>query len=264
MTAGICSAFHATEETAMVQRLLLAGMLSGFIVALFAFSFARIYAEPSIERAISLEEDVAHDHASPEEGTVSRSTQRNAGLLTGLASYCAALGGILAIGLASVHGRLSARPRSAVWMLALTGYVALVLVPQLKYPASPPGVGSAETIGVRTELYFVMIMASAMCMAASAWIAYRTRLRMGPATAVSIGIGMFVALASLLMTMMPVISETPHDFPRSLLFEFHAYAALLQLIVWGGLGLLFGQAAEHVVERDRRMEGVARHGIPNA
>jgi hypothetical protein len=87
---------------------------------------------------------------------------------------------------------------------------------------------------------------------------------MGPATAVSIGIGMFVALASLLMTMMPVISETPHDFPRSLLFEFHAYAALLQLIVWGGLGLLFGQAAEHVVERDRRMEGVARHGIPNA
>jgi len=32
---------------------LLAGMLSGLVVALIAFSFARVYSEPSIERAIA-------------------------------------------------------------------------------------------------------------------------------------------------------------------------------------------------------------------
>ncbi|TAV98380.1 hypothetical protein ELI24_08250 [Rhizobium ruizarguesonis] len=248
----------------MVQRLLLAGMLSGLIVALFAFSFARIYAEPSIERAISLEESVGHDHATAEEGTVSRSTQRNAGLLTGLAAYCTALGGFLAIGLAFLHGRLSVRPRSAVWTLALVGYVSLVLVPQLKYPASPPGVGNAETIGSRTELYFIMLLSSAVCMAVSVWISHRTARRTGTAGSIATAIVVFAALASLLMGRMPAISETPHDFPRGLLFEFRVHAALLQLIVWEGLGLLFGQVAEYVVQRDRGAEGVGNHGIPNA
>ncbi|MGO4135941.1 CbtA family protein [Rhizobium brockwellii] len=248
----------------MVQRLLLAGMLSGLVVALFAFSFSRVYAEPTIERAIALEKGGAHDHATVEEGTVSRSTQRNAGLLTGIAAYCTALGGFLAIGLAFLHGRLSVRPRSAVWTLALAGYVSLVLVPQLKYPASPPGVGNAGTIGSRTELYFIMILASAICMAVSVWMSYRTARRMRPAGSIAIGIAAFVTLASALMASMPAISETPHDFPGGLLLEFRAHAALLQLIVWGGLGLLFGQTAEYVVQRDRRLEGVASHGIPNA
>ncbi|MBY5399491.1 CbtA family protein [Rhizobium leguminosarum] len=247
----------------MIQRLLLAGMLSGLIVAVFAFSFARVYAEPTIERAIALEEVGAHDHDAADEGAVSRNTQRNAGLLTGIAAYCTALGAFLAIGLACVHGRLSVRPRSTVWTLALTGYVALVLVPQLKYPASPPGVGSADTIGSRTELYFVMIMLSATCLAASVWIAYRSRRRMKPMIAASIGGGTFVALATVLMTIMPAMSETPHDFPSGLLFEFRVHAGVLQLIVWGGLGVLFGQAAEHVIEHDRS-QGVSRHGMPNA
>jgi hypothetical protein len=239
-------------------------MLSGLVVALFAFSFARIYAEPSIERAISLEESVGHDHATAEEGTVSRSTQRNAGLLTGLAAYCTALGGFLAIGLAFLHGRLSVRPRSAVWTLALVGYISLVLVPQLKYPASPPGVGNAETISSRTELYFVMLLASAICMAVSVWISHRTSRRAGTAGSIATGIAVFVTFAYILMTSMPAISETPHDFPRGLLFEFRVYATLLQLIVWGGLAFVFGGAAENVLQRDRRMEGVASHGMPNA
>jgi hypothetical protein len=247
----------------MIHRLLLAGMLSGLIVALFAFSYTRVYAEPNIERAIALEEGGDH-HEAAGEGTISRSTQRNAGLLVGLAAYCAALGGFLAIGLASFHGRLSARPRSSVWMLALTGYVALALVPQLKFPANPPGVGSSETIGVRTELYFVMIMLSAACMAASAWTAYRTRLRVGPVISVFVGAATFAAFAFVSMTALPATSETPHDLPRDLLLEFRVHAALLQLIVWGGLGLLFGEVAEHVVSRDRRLEGIARGGIPNA
>ncbi|TAU83235.1 CbtA family protein [Rhizobium leguminosarum] len=248
----------------MVQRLLLAGMLSGLIVALFAFSYARVYAEPNIERAIALEEGVAHDHAVVEDGTVSRETQRNAGLLTGLAAYCTALGGFLAIGLATLHGRLIVRPRSAVWILAVCGYVSLVLVPQLKYPASPPGVGNAETIGSRTELYFLMLLASATCMAISVWISYRSASRAGAARSITTGIGVFAILAFLLVGSMPAISETPHDFPRGLLLEFRVHAANLQLIVWGGLGLLFGQVAEYLISRDRGVDGVRSHGIPNA
>jgi hypothetical protein len=45
-------------------------------------------------------------------------------------------------------------PRGTVAMLATLSYVALILVPQLKYPASPPSVSEPDTIGARTALYF--------------------------------------------------------------------------------------------------------------
>ncbi len=34
------------------------------------------------------------------------------------------------------------------------------LMPGLKYPPNPPAVGNPETIGYRTELYFVMMLLS--------------------------------------------------------------------------------------------------------
>ncbi len=259
---GTCSAFRAIEDKIMVQRLLLAGMLCGLIVALFAFAFARVYSEPTIERAITLEESGSHAHAGGEDAT-SRSVQRNVGLFTGLASYCIALGGLLAIGIASLHGRLGTNTRTTVWMLVTVGYVALVLVPQLKYPANPPGVGSAETIGIRTELYFLVIFASLLSMATSIWIAFRFGRRLTRAAAITAGAAIFVLLAAIIMTAMPAVSETPHDFPRDLLFEFRVHSALVQLIIWGGLAALFGQVAEHVSDRNRSGTA-ARHAIPNA
>jgi hypothetical protein len=261
-TADISSAFLATEVTVMIQRLLITGMLSGLIVALIAFSFARVYSEQSIERAIALEETSHHQHADADAESVGRSVQRNAGLFVGIASYCIALGGFLAIGVSSLHGRLRMRPRSMAWILAAAGYIALVLVPQLKYPASPPGVGTAETIGIRTELYFVLVMASALSMILAAWIAYRLAHRATFPLAVGAGAATFVALASVWIAAMPGVSEVPRALPRGLLLEFRMNAAALQLIVWGGLGIVFGQVAEYAVGYGR--VDASRRRIPNA
>jgi hypothetical protein len=246
----------------MLQRLLLAGMLSGFIVALLSFGFARVFSEPTVEQAIVLEEQSASDHSHAEE-TVSRATQRNLGLLTGFASYCVALGGILAIGLACLHGRLGVRPRPMVWTLASLGYVSLVLVPQLKYPANPPGVGSAETIASRTELYFLLMLLSLGAMALSFWIGVRIRRSQGGMFSVPVGALAFASMALILMSAFPDISEVPTDFPDGLLFTFRAQSAMLQLIVWGGLGAVLGQFARHILE-PRISRVSADVGFPNA
>jgi hypothetical protein len=246
----------------MIQGFLVMGMLSGLIVALIAFSFARVYSEPSIERAITLEESSHHGHEDAHEESVTRSVQRNAGLFVGIASYCIALGGFLAIGLSLLYGRLRISSRSTVWMLAAAGYVSLVLVPQLKYPASPPGIGSAETIGIRTELYFVLITMSVLSMVLSAWIAFCLSDRVRKSVAMSVGVIAFAALASMWIVTLPGISEVPRAFPRGLLLEFRVNAAALQIIIWGGLGVVFGQVAEYVARSGR--EDVARRGFPNA
>ncbi|MBX5135572.1 CbtA family protein [Rhizobium lentis] len=247
----------------MLQRLLLAGMLSGLIVALLSFGFARAFSEPTVERAIVLEERSAADHSHAEEETVSRATQRNLGLLTGIASYSVALGGILAIGLGCLHGRLGLGPRSTVWTLASLGYVSLVLVPQLKYPANPPGIGSAETIGSRTELYFLLILLSLVSMALSFWIGVLIRRRHGGMFSVPAGALAFAAMAMILVSTLPDVQEVPSGFPDDLLFTFRAQSAILQLIVWGGLGAIFGQFAKRIL--DPRVPRIsANAGIPNA
>jgi hypothetical protein len=247
MMGATFSPFRATEAVKMVQRLLLAGMLSGLIVAVAAFGFARVFSEPIVERAIALEEQMAHGHDHDHEQTVSRSTQRNLGLFTGLASYCIALGGILAIGLACLHGRLAIGARPTVWTLAALGYISLVLVPQLKYPASPPGVGTADTIGSRTELFFLLLLLSAVSMIVSVLIGLRLRRHMGRMFALTAGVLVFACSTLVLTTSFPGVSEVPRDFPKGLLVVFRMNSAILQLIVWAGLALVFGQLSLRVL-----------------
>lgn len=81
--------------------LLYRGMLIGLIAGIVAFSFARLYGEPYVDRAIQFEEQVEQDKAIhngetvvPEPELVSRQTQSGIGLLIGITVYGAAIGGL--------------------------------------------------------------------------------------------------------------------------------------------------------------------------
>src|ERR1700740_74592 len=99
----------------MTKDLLWRGMLVGILAAMLATLFARVVAEPQIDRAIGVEEThkahdmmamgsmPAHEH---EEELVSRETQKSAGLLTALVLYGAAVGGIFSLVFAYGYGRI--------------------------------------------------------------------------------------------------------------------------------------------------------------
>ena len=144
----------------MVGNLLLRGMLVAVLAGLLAFGFARIFGEPQVDRAIAFEEQM-NQAKVPEPELVSRETQASLGLFTGVIVYSAAVGGLFSLVFAFVYGRVGRLgPRATAALLALAGFVAIVLVPGVKYPANPPSVGNPETIGLRTELYFVMLVIS--------------------------------------------------------------------------------------------------------
>ena len=65
-------------------------------------------------------------------------------------------------------------PRVTAALLALSGFLAVYAVPILKYPANPPSIGNPDTIGLRTAIYFGMILLSLGSMIA-AW-SVRNRL----------------------------------------------------------------------------------------
>src|SRR3954464_13640203 len=142
-----------------VRGLLIRGMLAGLAAGLLAFVFAKLFGEPQVDKAIAFEE--AHSPPSTEAPLVSRSMQASLGLLTGTLVYAAALGGIFSLVFAAVHGRIGhARPRTTAATLALVCFAVIILVPFLKYPSNPPAVGSDDTIGYRTKIYFVMLAIS--------------------------------------------------------------------------------------------------------
>jgi len=198
----------------MVGKLLVRGMLAGIAAGLLTFSFAKIVGEPQVDQAISFEEkaDAAKGEA-PEPELVSRHTQAGLGLLTGVMAYSAAIGGLFALTFSAMVGRagkLSANALSA-W-LATAGFIALVIVPSLKYPANPPSVGDPATIGYRTGLFFLMIVISLATMVFSLKVRRAAIARIGSWNASIAGAAVFVVIIAAVQIGMPAINEVPAAF----------------------------------------------------
>ncbi|KAA6487256.1 CbtA family protein [Agrobacterium sp. SHOUNA12C] len=230
----------------MVGRLLLRGMLVGALAGILIFIYARIFGEPLVDWAIGFEEKVAQaagEASEPE--IVSRATQAGVGLLTGSLIYATAVGGLFALVFAFVYGRISSLgARGTAALLAIAAFVAISLVPDLKYPANPPAVGNPDTIGVRTELFFVMIVASIVGMIVAVGFGRRLVARYGSWNGVILaGIGYFVFIA-LIQYLLPPINEVPEQFSAIVLWQFRITSLGMHAILWATLGLAFGAWAE--------------------
>jgi hypothetical protein len=230
----------------MVRSLLVRGMLAGLLAGLLAFGFAWLFGEPQVDLAIGFEEHM-HQMAgeAPEPELVSRAVQSTVGLLTGVVVYSCALGGLFALVFAYAYGRIGQlSPRATAAVIAIAGFVALVLIPQIKYPANPPSIGEPETIGMRTALYFRMIAISVISVAAAVSGARRLAHRFGVWNG-----GIMAGAAALLviiagMWILPPVDEVPADFSATTLWHFRLASLGIELVLWTTLGLVFGILAE--------------------
>jgi predicted cobalt transporter CbtA len=247
-----CWAFPATDLQHMTGKLLLRGMIAGLVAGLCVFVFARWIGEPQVDRAIAFETNMGQARGeAPEPEMVSRAIQKSIGLLTGTVVYSAALGGIFGLVFAFARGRMSdARPRNLAALLAGIGFVAIVLVPSLKYPANPPSIGNPETIGVRTVAYFLLIAISIMTMILAIQARRRWTKSFGGWNASILAALLFAVVIGICAHFLPMIDEVPVAFPASLLWKFRLASWAIQLVLWSVLGLLFGWLTE-------RAEGTA-------
>jgi hypothetical protein len=254
----------------MVGSLLLRGMLVGAVAGVLAFGFARIYGEPQVDRAIAFEAQVgkAADHGNQHAGLephaghtaepshthetelVSRETQAGLGLLTGVVTYGAAVGGLFALVFAFVFGRIGGLgPRATAGLLAIGSFLAVVLLPGLKYPANPPAVGAPDSIGYRTVLYFLMLVISVAALAGTVALARSLWARHGAWNATLIAGGAFVAFIAVVQYLLPTMDEVPDQFSADLLWRFRLASLGVQTVLWTTIGLLFGVMAEGSVAK---------------
>ena len=238
----------------MVRALLVRGMLVGLVAGLLAFAFAFVFGEPSVQKAIDFEDQLARlHHEPPDPEIVSRGVQRTLGLLTGTTVLGVALGGAFALVFAWAYGRittLGAKATSA--LLALAAYVTITLAPATKYPANPPTVGDPATIDRRTLLFLAMIAISVLAAIAAGRIRRDLLPRLGAWNAGLAAAGAFLALIALAELILPAVHEVPPGFPADVLWRFRIASLGTDAILWAVIGLGFGAAAERLVEQRAR------------
>ncbi|MBB4789086.1 CbtA family protein [Streptomyces rapamycinicus] len=234
-------------NSATVRNLLARGMLAGLGAGVLALIAAYFLGEPNVDRAIGFEEAhaPAHEH---EVEIVSRSLQSTAGLATGVLIYGIAFGGIAALAYCVALGRVGRfSPRATALLLSGCALLAVYVVPFLKYPANPPAVGNGDTIGKRTTLYFLMMVLSVLLAIAATILGKRLAPKLGTWYATVAAVAAFAVVIGLAFAFLPVINEVPADFPATVLWRFRLSALAMQLILWGGFGLLFGELAERLL-----------------
>ena len=244
----------------VVRSLLVRGMLAGLVAGVAALIVAAVIGEPQIREAIAYEqaagghshaEGHTHDDSGAEAQVVSRGVQSTVGLATGLGVYSVAVGGIFALVFAFAYGRIGrVRARGTAGLLGLAAFAAVVLVPFLKYPGNPPGVGDGETIGRRTSLWLAMLLLS-LAAAGIALVVGRALAPRGAWTAVPAAGLAFVVAAGIAMWAMPGVDEIPAEYSADLVWKFRLASLGVQAALWATLALVFGAFAERVLEPRR-------------
>jgi hypothetical protein len=233
-------------------------MLAGLVAGLLVFGFGKVFGEPQVDRAIGFEsaldaakamvEEAKGIHVVEEPELVSRSVQAGLGFFTGVVVYSTAFGWLFALVFAVADRRVvDLSPRAVSALLAAAGFIAVYVVPNLKYPANPPSVGQLGTIGQRTALYFFILAFSVVAMIVASVLRKRLAARHGGWNAALIAAGSYLVAVIVVAQILPGINEVPDAFPAVVLWQFRIASIGMQLVMWTTIGLVFGALSERAL-----------------
>jgi len=217
-----------------LKRALLAGLAAALVVSIFHL----FVTEPVIDRAIGLEVQMNPRH-DDEQPVVSREMQKG-GLVLGLVAYGAIWALLFGVVYHLTQGWL---PVATAWgrglLLAVMGYLSVALLPFLKYPANPPGVGDPETITYRQTLYVALLVLSVAGVWLAAAIARYVRQRgkqglLGWLAA----LGFIVIFAGIVYALLPANPDPVH-MPEDVLTPFRIFSLAGLTLFWAVLGAIF-------------------------
>jgi len=204
----------------MEIRVIWRGALSGFIAGVIGFVFARIWAEPLIQKAIDYESGrddwlgklnlaAGRPVASDGPEVFSRGIQRNIGVFSGIVAFSTAMGALIAVAYVVLHGRFNVRGRTLVWMLAAFGFFGVYMLPFVKYPANPPAIGHSYTLGTRSALYLTMVASSLILLGLAVFTARRLRDRFGMVAATVLAAAGLLIAFGLIIGLLPSLGHLP-------------------------------------------------------
>ena len=221
-----------------MKRLLAAGSLAGLAAGVASALFAATAGRGPIRDAIALEDSISHaTSGAHHEDLFGRGVQEVGGAI-GLVVFGLALGVIFAVVLGAVGPRLAAStPLAASVRLGCAGFVAVVVVPFLKYPANPPAVGDPSTVNERTVLYFAALALSIL-LAWAVWRFHRAAL-LAPTAQAWATAALYAAGLAVIFLALPA-NPDPVEAPADLVWRFRLASLGGLAAAWAVLALMTG------------------------
>ncbi|CAL9657726.1 hypothetical protein SUDANB105_06872 [Streptomyces sp. enrichment culture] len=201
--------------------------------------FSWLLAEPVLDKAVRLEAAGEEASAPAASEVFSRSTQHT-GLLVAAVLTGVALGVLFAVVYAILHRR---DPDAVPWrrslLLAGAGFIGVWMLPFLRYPANPPGVGDPGTLDTRVDAWLaamaIGVIAVALAWRVHGWL--QQNGRSAPLRQMAVTGIMLAALASLFA--LPD-NPDPVTAPAALVWDFRVLSVASMGLLWSGLAVGFG------------------------
>ncbi|MDJ1133276.1 CbtA family protein [Streptomyces iconiensis] len=241
------------------------GLAAGGLAGLASGLFSLLLAEPLMDRAIGLEEKRAaaasgggHAHAAEAEELFTRGTQH-----LGLVVTAVVVGLALGVFFTLAYVLLYRAPRhgpASTWKrgtgLACAGFLALSLLPGLRYPANPPGVGDGGTVTERQGLWLAALVIGVLGLVLARHLYVRgERAGHGLPARQLTAAGVVVATLAALFLLPDNPDAVP--VPAALLWDFRVLSLAAHVLLWTVLGTVFATLAA----RQARGEGVQRDPV---
>jgi predicted cobalt transporter CbtA len=240
-------------DPARPLAVIVGAVVTGIVAGLAASVLLTFTAEPVIDRAIALEES---RHAADEPSAalqpelVSRSEQKGFGRFAAYGLGGGAYGVLFGLAFLAL-GRREDAFRRALRAGALLA-AAFTVVPFIKYPPNPPGVGDPATLAGRQWKYLALIFLSLVVLAGAVRLSSRLRQRgwLDDERLMAVGLAVVVPLG-IVCALLPPFSDAV-TVPANLLWRFRMASLGGNLLLWGVLSVGFGAAA---VRRERALTG---------
>lgn len=251
-----------TADMPSAARFVVPGVVAGVV----GFVFSRVLIEPLVGAAVEYEGVRAHAEATltgDEHGhgheLFTRFVQANVGAAVGVIAFAVAMGVLFAVAHTLLRAVLNRRgftpdPTALTMLLAVGMFVAIALVPSLKYPANPPGVGLEETVAQRSSAVLTLTVLSVLAAGVAVLAGVAWARRWGGWRSAAIAVGGYVAVVLAAYALLPSFHEVPGPlagpdgffvggFPAEVLAEFRTYSMLHLAVVWLAIGATWAALA---------------------
>jgi predicted cobalt transporter CbtA len=252
----------------VITRALIVGLIAGVLTG----AYLLLVVEPTIDRAIAIEEAAASNHSTSNHSTSNHSTlnhhaeeplftrteQAGGGFVASVV-FGAAIAFVFGTVYAACRHRLSgATDFRRVLLLATVAFATTALLPALKYPASPPGVGNPDTVDERTLQYLALIAFGIVAAVVVAKLSAQLRERLTePARFIVLAIVVVVLYGGALVLFPDSPDRIPARLPAQLIWDFRIQSLGGLALVWTALGLGLGWSIDRLAARAEAAPGAA-------